>query len=264
MEIRSLGYRTDLMVRVMEGSQVIDRGDHLVIRSPANPDFWWGNFLLLGDLEPGSGRQWLARFAAEFPDAGHVAIGMDVTDAGAVDQAELTGLGLETDRAAVLTAVSLREPPRPNTDAVVRPLAGDDDWLRAAELRVTVSAHGPGDDIGFLRARTAAERAAVEAGHGTWYGAFLDDMLAAQLGIFSCKTSGVARYQTVETRPSARRRGLAGTLAWHAGHAVLSSGQAETLVIVADPDDIAIGVYRSLGFRVTEDQLGFQRPPDER
>ena len=47
MEIRSLGYRTDLMVRAREGSLVEDRGDYLVIRSPGNPAFWWGNFLLL-------------------------------------------------------------------------------------------------------------------------------------------------------------------------------------------------------------------------
>src|SRR5215470_5926613 len=52
VEVRSLGYRTDLAILALEGSQVTDHGDHLVIRTPGNPDYWWGNFLLLRDLKP--------------------------------------------------------------------------------------------------------------------------------------------------------------------------------------------------------------------
>ena len=63
MRIKSLGFRTDVALRVLEGAEVIDRGDHLVVRSPDNPGFWWGNFLLL-DAPPGRGTAdaWLARF----------------------------------------------------------------------------------------------------------------------------------------------------------------------------------------------------------
>jgi hypothetical protein len=35
--VRSLGYRTDLMILSLEGSQVYDRGDYLVIQTPGNP-----------------------------------------------------------------------------------------------------------------------------------------------------------------------------------------------------------------------------------
>jgi hypothetical protein len=86
VKVRSLGYRADLAILALEGSQITDRGDHLVIRTPGNPDYWWGNFLLLRDLRPGSGRAWLARFAAEFPGAQHIALGLDETDAGTVDR----------------------------------------------------------------------------------------------------------------------------------------------------------------------------------
>src|SRR5258708_28834018 len=55
VEVRSLGYRTDLAILALEGSQVTDQGDHLVIRTAGNPDYWWGNFLLLRDLNPGAG-----------------------------------------------------------------------------------------------------------------------------------------------------------------------------------------------------------------
>jgi predicted GNAT family acetyltransferase len=111
-----------------------------------------------------------------------------------------------------------------------------------------------------LSPRPAAQRALVEAGHGAWFGAFLDGTLVSQLGLITSE-SGLARYQSVETHP-ARRRGLAGTLVWRAGAAALADGP-RTLVMVADPEDGAIRVYRSVGFTVTESQTGFIRRPAE-
>jgi hypothetical protein len=40
VDVSSLGYRTDLMIRRLSGSEISDRGSHLVIRTPANPYFW--------------------------------------------------------------------------------------------------------------------------------------------------------------------------------------------------------------------------------
>jgi ribosomal protein S18 acetylase RimI-like enzyme len=259
VEVRSLGYRTDLAILALEGSQVTDRGDHLVIRTPGNPNYWWGNFLLLRDLKPGSGGGWLARFAAEFPDARHAALGVDETAAGTVDPGELAGMTMQ--RYAVMTATSVCAPPHPNTEAVFRTLEGDADWRQSFELAAVIYAGEPGGDAEFVAARLAAQRALAEGGHGAWFGAFLDGSLVAQLGLITDE-SGLARYQSVETHPAARRRGLAGTLVWHAGATALA-GAARTLVMVADPQDAAIRVYRSVGFTVTEPQLSFIRQPTE-
>jgi ribosomal protein S18 acetylase RimI-like enzyme len=259
VELRSLGYRTDLAILELEGSQVTDRGDHLVIRTPGNPDYWWGNFLLLRELRPGSGGEWLARFATAFPDARHIALGLDMTEAGAVASAELPGMTLE--RNAVLTGAAVHAPSHPNTAAVFRPLAGDADWRQSLELANAVHAGEPGEEAGFAAARAAAQRALTEAGHGAWFGAFLDGNLVAQLGLIT-GISGLARYQSVETHPAARRRGLAGSLVWHAAATTLATGTS-TLVMVADPEDVAIRLYRSLGFTVTEPQLGLIRRPAE-
>jgi len=260
VEIRSLGYRTDLMIRALEGSQVTDRGGYLVIRTAQNPTFWWGNFLL-APAPPALGGPggWLETFAAEFPAAAHLTVGIDTDDARTVDAAAFAALGLEAELSAVLTSTAPHEPPHPNTDAVFRPLAGDDDWRQAAHLRAVITAGSPGQDPDFLRARLAAERALTESGHGWWFGAFTAGRLAAQLGLIG-DGSGVARYQNVETHPDARRQGLAGTLVWHAGQHALAGG-AQRLVIAADPADGAIRVYRSVGFRQHETQLGFFRKP---
>ncbi|HEY0934932.1 MAG TPA: GNAT family N-acetyltransferase [Trebonia sp.] len=256
MEIRSLGWRTDLAVLALEGSEVTDRGDHLVIRTPGNPDYWWGNFLLLRDLLPGSGAGWQARFAAEFPGARHLALGLDETSPGAA-LGELAGLTAE--RNAVMTAAAVQAPPHPAAGAVFRTLAGDADWRQSLDLAAAVHAGEPGGDAGFLAARQAARRALAESGRAAWSGAFLDGALVAQLGLVASEP-GLARYQDVETHPGARRRGLAGTLVWRAGAAALAAG-ARTLVMVAVPGDGAIRVYRSVGFAVTGQQLSLFRPP---
>jgi ribosomal protein S18 acetylase RimI-like enzyme len=261
--VRSLGYLTDLMIRVLEGSHIEDRDDYLVIRSPHNPTYWWGNFLLLSaPPQPGEAGRWLATFAAEFPDAKHVALGIDVTEAGAIDPRELVAEGLRLQRFAVLTARQVHEPPHPNLTATCRELSGDDDWRQAAELRTVISAGEPGAEPAFLNARIAAERGLTEAGHGWWFGAFLDGKLLAQLGLIT-DGSGIARFQDVETHPAARRQGLAGTLVCHAGRQGLGAGGAATLVMVADPLEAAIRVYRSIGFADAETQIVFERQPAE-
>jgi predicted GNAT family acetyltransferase len=152
--------------------------------------------------------------------------------------------------------------------ATYRVLAGDDDWRQAESLRMAAAEQDTAEHAEFNRARIASERALTEAGHGAWWGAFLDGQLLASLGVIPIggPASGersLARYQHVETHPGFRRQGLAGTLAWHAGQSALTSGAAGTLVIVADPADVAIRVYRSVGFAETERQYAFARPPAE-
>jgi ribosomal protein S18 acetylase RimI-like enzyme len=242
------------MIRVMEGSQITERGDYLVIRTPQNPQYWWGNFLLLRSM-PERAAPWLETFAAEFPGGRHLTLGVDVTD----PTAAVTLEGMRAQLLAVLTADSLNEPPFPHRGAVVRPLASDDDWQQASLLRAAITAGTPGSSPAFLSARLAAERGLTEAGHGSWFGAFVDGELAATLGVMT-GASGLARYQSVETHPDARRQGLAGTLVWQAGRHALRSG-ARTLVIVADPAEAAIRVYRSVGFTQTQTQVGFERAP---
>jgi len=99
------------MIRLLEGSKAEDRGDYLVVSTPQNPTYWWGNFLLLAQPpQPGEARKWLARFAEEFPAASHVALGIDVTEASMIDNRELIAAGLRMERSSVLIAAELREP----------------------------------------------------------------------------------------------------------------------------------------------------------
>lgn len=53
MQPTSLGYRTDLIFHRFEG-EVTDRGHYLVIHTPSNPSYRWGN-LLIFDAPPEAG-----------------------------------------------------------------------------------------------------------------------------------------------------------------------------------------------------------------
>ena len=263
MDVTSLAFRTDLALRRIAGAEITDHGDHLVVRSPDNPLFWWGNFVLLAQVPPASEVDtWLGRFAAAFPAARHVAIGFDGPAGTTADVAAFTDRGFRADASTVLTATEVREPARPNRDAECRQLRSDDDWAQSVELELRSFDDGTAPSLQreFVIARKASSRRLVEAGHGAWFGAFLDGRLVAQLGVVRADGE-LARYQTVETDPEFRRRGLAGTLVHCAARYGLEELGARTLVMVADPDAEAIRIYRALGFDDTEVQLQIERAP---
>lgn len=264
MDTISLGFRTDLALLRAAGSTVEDRGDHLVIRTPDNPTYRWGNFLLLDrHTDLSDAERWLDRFADDFPEAEHLAFGRDGTRGSASDLAGFRAAGLRVDASAVMTARRVTDPLQVNTQAVCRPLSSDDDWGQRVELAVRV--HGE-DDVDAFRTfatqKAASVREQLEQGRGAWFGAFLEDELVSTLGIFETEP-GVARYQSVETDPEHRRGGLAGTLVHLAARYALDTLTAKTLVMVADPDYVAIRIYRALGFQQTETMLQAEWWPTE-
>lgn len=258
MHVRSLGFQTDLMLRRLAGAVVVDRGDHVVVRTPHNPGFYWGNFLLIDPPVTDGSARWLEQFAREFPDALHVAIGIDGTDGETGDVSALLDAGLAMENNVVLTAEELHGEAGAEVD--VRPLSTDDDWRQAADVRVSAYDDQSSAHRDFVRRKLAEARALVAAGHGCYFGAFVDDTVRAALGVFS-GGGKVARYQNVETHTDHRRRGLARALLLTAATAARTKLGAEKLVIVADPDDVAIDLYRSVGFTDTERQVQLQRAP---
>ncbi len=237
MQVRSLGYRSDLALLVLGGSEIEDRGDHLVVRSPHNPSHWWGNFLLVEHAPPPeSAPDWLYRFATAFPGAEHVALGFDGTGGSIEDLAWAAGHGLTAEAQAVMTARAVHSPAHPNSDARYRRLDGDADWAQSVELRVRCNDRqlDPVEYRRFAAAKARTNRELVEVGHGGWFGAFVDGRLVAQMGLFSAGP-GLARFQSVETDPDHRRRGLAGLLKHHVSRYGFDELGATTLVMVADP-----------------------------
>ncbi|WP_210649400.1 GNAT family N-acetyltransferase [Nocardioides sp. SYSU D00065] len=258
MNVTSLGFRTDLALLTATGSVVEDRGTHLVVRSPDNPTYFWGNFFLLAQPPvPGGEREVVGAFHTEFPTADHVSIGIDTADLTDEARAAFEAAGLTVDVATVLTASSLRAPRE--VEAEVRPLDGDADWEARALLSRQLYPETPEEAfLAFARRKNVQERRLVDDGRGRRFGAFVDGALVSTAGIFVTE-EGVARFQSVETHPEHRRRGLAAAVVHAAGRHALDHLGVRTLVIVADTDGEAIGLYRGLGFADAERQLMMEK-----
>jgi GNAT superfamily N-acetyltransferase len=243
-----LSWHTDIAVLAASGSSVEEHADHLVVRTPADPTYHWGNFVLVTDASAvDDADRWAALFATCFPDARHRAIGLaaDPADPGAW---EALGMRIEHEDVLVRDA-PLERRPLPE-GYVVRPLESDDDWSQSHEMRLADLTDeqrvAPGRQEHQRRA-TEARRRLVATGHAVFLGAFAGDELAADLGILDCG-DGVARYQDVMTKASHRRRGLTSHLLGEASAWAAARG-VHAWVILADAGEAPSRLYQKLGFR---------------
>lgn len=263
MPLKSQAYRSDLQL-IAEMGRVDARADYHVARTPENPGFYWGNFVLFPKApQAGDLALWMRVFEKEFGHERairHVAFGWDDVsgDEGAARSPEWQARGFEVVRSDVLQALPFElVPPEPgNPNLELRPILAERDWQAVLELQIRTGGAGfdPGEFRDFKTRRMRGYRKLVDADRGRWYGAFLGDHLVGDLGLFTF--DGCVRYQMVETHPDYRRQGIARHLMYFAAHDFMAGGDADELLIVGEEASRAAQIYGSLGFRAVEKQLG--------
>jgi len=252
-----LGWHTDLAVRRLDGSTIEEHDDHVVVRTPSNPLFYWGNFVLVTDPDTvDDAEHWLTVFEGAFPSSAHRAIGMVAEPA---DFDRWRALGLEIDHDDVLATDVCPEPTPLPPGYLVRQISEAIEWEQSTAMRIGEFAPDNPREAQFERNVTESRIAMTAAGSVAWLGAFHGDRLAAELGIVDCG-EGVARYQAVVTHADHRRRGLAGHLLGVAARWAADRG-ATSWVIVADDGSEAARLYRSRGFAPTARGTRAQRKP---
>ena len=266
MDLQSIGFRTDLIFPAFEGA-IIDRGHYLVIKTPANPSFYFGNFLLF-DSAPAEGdlSRWQDLFAKEIGRPGqlkHLAFGWDTgkNEAGLIQP--FLDHGYLLDISVVLTATRDELNPKSSPDITIRQLHSDDDWQQSVENQV-FSRESIFSEDGyrtFRQGQADRYRKMTSTGLGAWFGAFDGERLVGDLGIFV--TEELGRYQSVQTHPDFRRRGIAGALVYQAGRYAFENHDIEQLVIVAEVDSSARRLYQSIGFKFTEYQMGIWKAEEQ-
>jgi ribosomal protein S18 acetylase RimI-like enzyme len=273
-QIESLAWATDIDVLPV-GHRAERRPEYVVVRSPSNPHHYWGNWLLFdGPPAAGDGVRWEQRFEAEFggdTQVVHRAFGWDCID-GSLGAAETEFLrrGYELERTVGLVAApdELQPHARQNQEVKVRmldpgPAADHEHWEQVARLQV--ANRDPREDAAahevFTRTRLEDLRALFRQERGGWYVALLPgtDEVVASLGIVV--TRGRGRFQLVDTAAAHRRRGICSRLVVEAAHHAARHWRIRRLVIAADPDYHALGLYESLGFRPREHVAGVLRRP---
>ena len=268
---RSLVWATD--IDTLPPDRIVERdGDHLTIRSPGNPEHWWGNLLLFDDAPaPGDGMRWERAFAAAFaqePRIAHRAFAWDRIDGelGAV-HAEFVDRGYVLERIVGLVGTPSRivVHARANREVSIHALDPDaDQTLWAQVLEMEVLEHNPNitetEQREFWTGRLTEFRGLFRVGAGAWYVA-LDGSQAVLASCAVVATENRASVQNVTTRPDHRRRGISSRLLVDAVHDAARRFDVDRFVIAADPGYHALGIYESLGFTRTEEVAGVYRPP---
>ena len=259
MDGLGIGWSTDLAVLTLSGSSVDDRGDHLVVRTPVNPTFHWGNFILVTDpAAADDADRWVRVFAAAFPSAAWVSIGLPrLPD----DRRPWTAFELDLEVEDVLVASALpRQTTRPDSVSVRR-LTGDD-WEQDVALTMAENTRTRDWETdsyrAFARARTETKRAVSDRDTGAYFGAFADGVLVASLGIVRCGKT--ARYQNVLTDANHRRRGLASHLLGVAARWAASYG-CDRWVIITEAANPAARVYQRVGLEPRSTNVQAYRRP---
>lgn len=267
-----LGWRSHLLACGF-GSEIVERDDCIVVRTPSNPTYYWGNCLILPEAPRDDDlAHWLRRFDDEIarrqPESQHLAFGVDAAvlphalpswRSEGIDEFDDTAV-LTLEPAGLVTAVP---PVRDAPEFGLRTL----DLPR--ELDLAVDAQVLARDASFeadgYRAyrRSAMQRVAAmqQEGIAEWFGAFVGDVLTADCGLVHSGAGGLGRFQHVQTQAEWRRRGLCRALVHHVCKHAFDSLRLQRLVMCADPHDVAIGIYRSVGFTQVESHWCLQRRP---
>lgn len=251
--VRTLGWRTDLAIE--SDRAVVDEHDGFIaVRTPSNPGYHFGNFLLF-DRAPQAGdeERWPRLFEEIFaPDARvrHAAFGWSIEgDPGCI--APFVARGYAMQERVVLTASAPREFAEP-PGVHIRPFRCDNDWDKQLALGfATREACYERESYEQFKTAQVAHHRMIAIRFGAWLGAFDGDRLAGSCGIFSIG-DGIARYQDVGVFPEYRNRGVARALICAAGRFARERFAATQLVIVADAEHYARSLYERAGFTQTQ------------
>ena len=263
------GWRSDFIFHRVS-AEVIERDDCVAVRTPGHEGFYWGNCLMIPETPVDADlAHWLRRFdeevAAGRPGVRHVAIAVNSEPPpdGALPGWMAAGFDIIETATMRLAPGQLGEPPLPNAAPLtLRPIDFATEIERFVALQVTdTEGYEPEGYRRFCIGHLQRMARLHAMGLGQWFGLFCGDTLVADCGLL--RDGRLGRFRNVLTHPDWRRRGLCRTLV----HGVCCWGfehwGLDELLMCADPDDIAIGIYESLGFERFDREWGLQRNAEE-
>ena len=278
----ALGFRSELIFHRAEGEVIDCRAEHgcRVIRTPVNPTFFWGNYLLFDRApEAEDAQRWPLLFermiTAHQPESRHRAFGWIEDEPG--DIAGFLAEGYTVNNAVVMQSKRISDVPAPTLASRLQAFeqtgeAAERAWSELVELHIATRAPQFGEQgyRPYAQRSVARWRSLAAAGRGNWFGAFVDDaggglQLAAALGIYveaePEEGERLARYQAVMTASPFRRRGLCRALIALAARYARDQLGADRLIIVAAAGEMPEQLYASVGFDAAGLQRGVQRMP---
>ena len=253
--------RTDMRMTELTGGSVTDHGDFHVVKTPQNPNYYHGNYLFLRE-PPRDLARWSQTVETVLGTA-HVCLRWDgpALSESALEAAARDGFSPDHGIAMEMTAPG--DVTR-NPDLTVRPLEIAREWQALVDLNRLVDPT-EAEEVGnehyraFKDSLRSSWRTWLASGAAIWWGAFAGQELVGACGLVDCpggdpgQPGSLGRFQSVETHPGYRRQGVCSTLVTAVAEHALQ--RHRVLLLAAEPDGPALGLYRRLGFV----EVGWQR-----
>ena len=206
LDVQSLGFATDLLVRRAAGSEIADRGEYLVVRTPENPTFYWGNFILVSPSIPADEAVDCSPPNSPRPTTSH----RHRRDPRARPwgSAPLLESGFELEISSVLRRVG--PPTGAGVDGLSTRAAVDGDWAQAGTCGGVLVRGAGSPDRGV---QTSLTGVSPRRGSSTaramrcTSGAFVDGRLRSCLGLMSDEAAPPATRRSRPTRVPPPRPG---------------------------------------------------------
>lgn len=256
MQVKSLGYQIDLAFPGFTG-EIIDRGEYLVIRTPNNPSYYWGNYILFSNPPgPDDFDRWREIFHQEIghnPAINHEAFGWD-DPSGALGHIEpFQNAGYNLNQYSIMTTTQVTRPTHFNPHVTVKPIETDSEWQLAAQC---VASHDkPTTQVNDrIQKMMTTWQALAKNQKALWFGAYLNGEFAGGLGIYKVENTGVV--DEVVTHPNFRRQGVGRTLVYQAAQHAREHLNLQKLLLAADNNSDPKRMYEQIGFKTVEHQVG--------
>jgi GNAT superfamily N-acetyltransferase len=256
---KSLFLRTE-MIFWRELSEIEDLGNAMIVRTPRNPTWNWGNLLILN--EPPKTEDidnWLKMIDTKLLTQRETTYRLLTWDGGVAEDAVITALkekGLTPSTGQILTLRTLQRPQYFNPAVHVEQIGGGDKrWSDVTLLNIEAFASQFQNYEIYAERNFAEHRSMIAKGIGKWFVAMVDGEVAGTVGFYP--GDGVYRYQEVAVREKFWRQGVAATMIYEVARQGLAEHPDFTQVMVADDEKEAIRVYRSLGFELDSISYAF-------
>lgn len=235
-------------------SQIKEKRNYIVVRTPSRPDYFWGNFIILRDRIDTQIKfqRWIDIYSDEFDTFDSFkTFAFDCVDGNIGDEEIFAAFDFSLYKNKGLVTDAVHPPPHLNANFEFKIVDVESEIEALIEVHTNDEWPLPKElEKPFLKQQFESLLKLQQKGIGKRFGAYVDGKLAADLGIYTMGEIG--RFNNVATHQNYRRQGLCGALMYLSSDYALANMGVKKLVIEAAEDYHALRIYESVGFTPLE------------
>ncbi len=248
LDNRHLGIESSLNFHQAD-TEIINKGSYRVVRTKSRPHFFWGNYLIFSESPSETNYEnWIEKYNSEFnsEEQGFITITWSSSELGNPKIFLKNGFEIETQE--VLRLNKLIIPEKLNPHVQVRIINKEDEWNQLKKTQWIKNWPLKQPQEQFLENKILTYRRLQDQGFGFRYGAFIDDDLVGDLGIYY--RNKIARFNNVFTHHQHYNKGICRTLVYKSVQLSIENNLADEFVMQATETEYAKTIYKKIGFEL--------------